>query len=714
MEEHELRSHMAIEAAGMAVWDATVVNGQAMQGTIRWSARGAAMVGLPAHETIQPFPHFLAMVHEHDRAALLRTMQEAIERGSGYLTGYRVLVAGALREIRANARVLHDAQGRPDRTLGLVWDVTEMIERERIADERERMASVTLDCIGDGVITTDAHGATRYLNRAAEQLTGWTRQRAAGRDVGEVLPLVDEASGLPLEHAAYKCLLKREAVALSAHAMLVTRDGRRVAVEDTAAPIRLGNGEVLGAVVVFRDVTHQRALSSQLSWHASHDVLTGLANRREFERHIAHALRASKQEDHTHALLYIDLDRFKLVNDSAGHAAGDALLQILATLLQKKMRESDVLARIGGDELGVLLTFCHLEQARLIAEEIRQSVKDFRFVWDEQSFEIGASIGMVEISADSKSVSDLLLAADEACYLAKDEGRNRIHMYSENDAALAQRHSEMMWVPRLNDALTHDRFALYAMPIAGLQGNALGHAEILLRLRDGDGALIRPDRFIPAAERYHMMPLLDRWVIGAVCRHLAGAGAAGGAADGAAAPAADSADNADNADAADAAAPVMFSVNLSGPSMNDDTLHQFIIDQFAQHHIAPSRICFEITETAAIRNLPKAQDLMYRLKLLGCRFSLDDFGSGLSSFGYLKSLPVDYLKIDGSFIRDIASNPVHRAMVEAIHKVGRVIGIQTIAEFVEDAATLDVVNDIGIDYAQGYAVGRERALRRSA
>lgn len=694
MEEHELRSHMAIEAAGMAVWDATVVNGQAMQGTIRWSARGAAMVGLPAHETIQPFPHFLALVHEDDRAGLLGTMQQAIDGGGGYLTGYRVVVAGAVRQIRANARVLRNDQGQPDRTLGLVWDVTDMVERERVADERERMAAVTLDCIGDGVITTDGHGATRYLNRAAEQLTGWSRQRAAGRDVAEVLPLVDEASGLPLEHAAYKCLLKREAVALSSHAMLVTRDGRRIAVEDTAAPIRLGNCDVLGAVVVFRDVTHQRALSSQLSWHASHDVLTGLANRREFERHIAHALHASKQDDHTHALLYIDLDRFKLVNDSAGHAAGDALLQILANLLQQKMRESDVLARIGGDELGVLLTYCHLDQARLIAEEIRQLVKDFRFVWDEQSFEIGASIGMVEISADSKSVSDLLLAADEACYMAKDDGRNRIHVYSESDAALARRHSEMMWVPRLNDAIQQDGFALYAMPIAGLQGDRLGHEEILLRLKDGDGELIRPDRFIPAAERYHMMPMLDRWVIRAVCRHIAGQrhdapGAAGGM---------------------DGAAPAMFSVNLSGPSMNDDTLHQFITDQFAQHHIDPTRICFEITETAAIRNLPKAQDLMYRLKLLGCRFSLDDFGSGLSSFGYLKSLPVDYLKIDGSFIRDIASNPVHRAMVEAIHKVGRVIGIQTIAEFVEDSETLGVINNIGIDYAQGYAVGRERAL----
>ena len=692
MDEHELRSQLAIEAAGMAIWDAAVVNGQVIEGTLHWSAAGAALLGLPAQEADQPFAQFLALVHEDGRDALLRALQDAVDAPGGGHVDHRVrLAGGAARWLSAEARVLCDEHGRPQRTLGLIRDITGAVARERVADERERMAEVTLDCIGDGVITTDAHGATRYMNRAAERLTAWTRERAAGRDIGEVLPLVDEADGRPLEHTVYKCLLKREAVGLPARAMLVTRDGRRIAVEDTTAPIRLAGGEMLGAVAVFRDVTHQRALSSQLSWHATHDVLTGLCNRREFEQHVAHALHVSKQDEHTHALLYIDLDRFKLVNDSAGHAAGDALLQILANLLQQKMRESDVLARLGGDELGVLLGYCQLDQARLIAEEIRQLVKEFRFVWDEHSFEIGASIGMVEVSADSRSVSDLLNAADEACYMAKDEGRNRIHVYSEGDATLVRRHSEMMWVPRLNDAIQQDGFELYAMPIAALQGNGGTHEEILLRLKDDAGAVIRPDRFIPAAERYHMMPTLDRWVIRAVCRHIAGQDQGATA-------------------AGHGAAPPMFSVNLSGPSMNDDTLHQFIIDQFLDNGVDPARICFEITETAAIRNLPKAQDLMSRLKLLGCRFSLDDFGSGLSSFGYLKALPVDFLKIDGSFIRGIAQNPVHRAMVEAIHKVGRVIGIQTIAEFVEDTATLDVVNNIGIDYAQGYAVGREHTL----
>jgi diguanylate cyclase (GGDEF)-like protein/PAS domain S-box-containing protein len=700
MTDYELRCELAIAAAGMAIWDSSIVNGEIVQGQIRWSREGAAILGLPRQE--QPFEAFLRMMHEEDRDSTLRVMQGAVEAASQYQVAYRAFrTDGAMRWLRAHAQVLCDEQGRPNRTLGLIWDVTDRVEQARMVAERERMASVTLDSIDDGVITTDQFGATRYINRAGELLTGWTRQQAVGQNVENVLPLVDEA-GARLEHAVYKCLHKQEAVGLSAHTELVTRDGRHIAVEDTAAPIRLDDGELLGAVVVFRDVTHQRALSSQLSWHASHDVLTGLYNRREFEQQIARALQGSKHDDHTHVLLFIDLDRFKLVNDTAGHAAGDALLQVLAKLLQEKMRESDVLARLGGDELGVLLTHCRTDQGRIIAEEIRQFIKDFRFVWDDHSFEIGASIGMVEISSDSKSVSDLLVAADEACYMAKDEGRNRIHVHSESDAILARRHSEMMWVPRLTEALQNNSFTLHVMPIASLQGPGESHEEVLLRLADDGGGIILPNRFIPAAERYHMMPLVDRWVIRAVCEVIArrngngsGNGANGVAGDG----------------QAGGDAPSLLSVNLSGPSMSDDTLHQFVTEQFAMHGVDPRQICFEITETAAIGNLPKAQNLMARLKAIGCRFSLDDFGSGLSSFGYLKSLPVDFLKIDGSFIRDIAVNPVHRAMVEAIHKVGQVIGVQTIAEFVEDAATLDVINNIGINFAQGYAVGRERPLQ---
>jgi diguanylate cyclase (GGDEF)-like protein/PAS domain S-box-containing protein len=692
MTDYELRCELAIEAAGMAIWDSSIVNGEIAQGDIRWSAKGAEILGLPPQTELQPFAAFLTMLHDADRDPTLRTMQDAVDTASQYQVAYRAFrTDGAMRWLRAHAKVLCDEQGRPNRTLGLIWDVTDRVEQARLTAERERMASVTLDSIGDGVITTDQFGATRYINRAGEQLTGWPRQLAAGQNIESVLPLVDE-TGTELEHAVYKCLLKQEAVGLSSHTQLVTRDGRHIPVEDTAAPIRLDDGELLGAVVVFRDVTHQRALSSQLSWHASHDVLTGLYNRREFEQQVARALQGSKQDDYTHALLFIDLDRFKLVNDTAGHAAGDALLQVLANLLQQKMRESDVLARLGGDELGVLLTHCRMDQGRIIAEETRQLIKDFRFVWDDHSFEIGASIGMVEISSDSKSVSDLLVAADEACYIAKDEGRNRIHVHSESDATLVRRHSEMMWVPRLTEALQHNRFTLHAMPIASLQGPAESHDEVLLRLADDGDKIILPGRFIPAAERYHMMPMLDRWVIRAVCEVIARRNDGG------------------NGGGASGEPPPLLSVNLSGPSMSDDTLHQFVTEQFAMHGVDPRRICFEITETAAIGNLPKAQNLMARLKAIGCRFSLDDFGSGLSSFGYLKSLPVDFLKIDGSFIRDIAVNPVHRAMVEAIHKVGQVIGVKTIAEFVEDAATLDVVNNIGINFAQGHAVGRERPL----
>lgn len=700
MGDVQQRLQLALETAQMAIWDSSIVGGRVTEGTVNWSAEGASFLGLERRALRQTFKQFLSFVHPDDREGLVVHMQEQVDRCGDYELEYRVVRGdGSVRWLSARAQTVCDERGVPVRTLGIIWDTTERKHQELQVVRQKELAEITLSSIGDGVITTDAAGKTQFLNRIAEQLTGWTSEQARGADIGQVMRLVDETSGAEIENVVHRCLREHQAVTITGHTQIVTREGRRIAVEDSAAPIWSKEGEVLGVVAVFRDVSHERKLTHQLTWHAAHDTLTGLINRREFEQAVGTALASAKSEGHCHALLLMDLDRFKIINDTCGHGAGDVLLQLLAKLLLTHLRENDILARLGGDELGVLLSSCPLPRALQIANEIRQAIKEFHFVWDNRSFELGVSVGLVQIDRDSKSVTELLIAADQACYLAKEQGRNRVHVYSESDVALARRHGEMLWVTRLNEAFALDRFRLFAQPIVGLRDGAKTHEEVLLRIASGADGLILPGAFIPAAERYGLMTPIDRWVIRHVCRYMHGEHeemlrleAAGQLAP---------------------APPEFYSINLSGISLNDDAMLGHIKEQFDEYQIDPARICFEITETAIISNMGKAQVFMGRLRELGCRFSLDDFGSGLSSFAYLRSLPVDYLKIDGVFIRDIARNDIHRAMVKAINEVGHVMGLQTVAEYVEDEQTLDIVREIGIDFAQGYAVGKLHELSRA-
>ena len=564
----------------------------------------------------------------------------------------------------------------------------EMNARLQLALARTERAEMTLHSIGDGVLTTDVCGLIESMNQVAEQLTGWANEDAIGIDVDKIFRIVDELNDEPIENPALKCLRLDQTVSVSHHTALVSRGGDRVAIDNTAAPIRGRDGRTHGVVIVFHDVSRERQLRHELSWQASHDALTGLINRREFEFQVAAALIAAKAENNTHALLYLDLDQFKIVNDTCGHGAGDLLLQHLASLLQSHLRDSDVLARLGGDELGVLLLSCPQRQALAVAEKLREAIKDYRFAWNHNTFEIGASIGVVTIDEKSKSMSELLSAADQACYVAKEQGRNRVHLYQETDLVLAKRHGEILWVSRLKEAVEKQRFQLFVQSIRSLNDNQVLHAEILLRMLDDGGRLILPGAFIPAAERYDLMLSIDRWVIETVCQHL-------------------------KAQCTHATAPArmaVFSINLSGVSLNDDLLHSFIVDCFLRHQTSPAQICFEITETAAIANLSKAKLFMTRLQAIGVQFALDDFGSGLSSFAYLKSLPVNFLKIDGLFVRDIATNHINRAMVAAINEVGHVMGIKTVAEYVETPEVLASVQAIGIDFAQGYAISALQPL----
>jgi diguanylate cyclase (GGDEF)-like protein/PAS domain S-box-containing protein len=578
---------------------------------------------------------------------------------------------------------VRDEQGRLLGFVGIVRDVTERIESQRaLAESRER-AQVTLESIGDAVITTDTQGVIQYLNPVAEAITEWTLEGAVGQPLDEVFRIVNEYTDRPATNPVRECLRLQRIIDMSDSTLLLSRTGREYFIEDSAAPIRNYDGEVIGAVLVFHDVTKTRSMSRQLAWQAAHDALTGLLNRNQFESRLQRLLVDAQKHQHEHALLYLDLDQFKLVNDTCGHVAGDELLRQVSRLLEVQLRDTDSLARMGGDEFGVLLEEGDLERVREVADRLRRTVEEFVFVWEEKSFRIGVSIGVVQITRESESLSRIMSAADMACYIAKDSGRNRIHVHTPDDSELEQRHGEMHWVSELNRAIEEDRFVLYCQEIRPLDKHDHSeHYEILLRLKEGD-EIIQPMAFIPAAERYNLMPQLDRWVVGKVFEWL---GEHGNEFKG------------------------NLTINLSGMSLGDKTFLPFVVDKFENRDVNPSQLCFEITETAAITNLSLAMGFIAEIKRHGACFALDDFGSGLSSFNYLKNLDVDFIKIDGAFVRDIDKDLVSYTMVESICHVSRVMGLKTIAEFVESESILRKLGDLGVDYGQGYGIHRPLPL----
>lgn len=557
--------------------------------------------------------------------------------------------------------------------------------QDQIANERMH-ARTTLAHIADGVLTTDRTGRVVYVNPVAEQFTGWTRKEAEGKMLGEVLRVMDERSGVEWEYPLHLCLAEGRTIRHDSHHMLVRRDGHLFAIQDAASPIRDRGGRVVGAVVAIHDVTEIRHMATRMAFLASHDSLTGLVNRREFEARLARIIEMARDQDATHAMLYVDLDQFKIVNDTCGHLAGDELLRQLAQRLSLDVRQQDVLARLGGDEFGLILENCSLAKAQEVAEVMRRCVRNFRFVSGDRVFEVGASIGVIEINRMSGTLAEVLSAADSACYVAKDRGRNSIYVYQPDDHALLTRQGEVEWAQRVKGALADSGFILYAQRIAPLQdrsGRTPFH-EVLVRLADDAGGLVSPATFIPAAERYQLMPALDRQVISRVFEMVARCGpnlASHARPDGA-----------------------RFAINLSGQSLNDPGLLAHVMDRFTATGIAPQAICFEITETAAIANLVRATRFIAVLKGMGCTFALDDFGSGLSSFGYLKSLPVDFLKIAGGFVEDMDDDPLDLAMVEAINDIGHILGLATIAESVESAAIAAILRDSGVDYGQGSGI----------
>ncbi|MCP5158831.1 MAG: EAL domain-containing protein [Gammaproteobacteria bacterium] len=464
------------------------------------------------------------------------------------------------------------------------------------------------------------------------------------------------------------------------------RDGEWCWIRDTARLICDDEGRPLERVGSWLDHTEAQRLAEQLTHQASHDSLTDLANRRAFEIRLQQALESARGQGAEHVMFYLDLDQFKIINDTCGHMAGDTLLRDLSRIFQGRVRRQDMLARLGGDEFGVLMEHCALSDALRVANTLCSAVSDFRFGWDSKTFRLGVSIGVVPIDANSENCASVLSAADSACYAAKDAGRNRVHLYTENDLELARRKGEMRWVSRINQALEDNRFQLAFQPIVPTQG-ALGghHYELLLRMKDESGQIVMPGAFLPAAERYHLAEKLDQWVVGTALDWLSN----------------------NPYHLKDLS---LCTINLSGHSLGDGQLLSYLVKRLAYQPPLTNKICFEITETAAIANLSSALHFIHTLKDIGCRFALDDFGSGFSSFAYLKKLPVDFLKIDGMFVEDIVNDPVSLAMVNSINEIGHVMGMETIAEFVENDQVLDRLRTIGVNYAQGYGIGKPRPL----
>jgi len=549
--------------------------------------------------------------------------------------------------------------------------------------QQKEQAQVTLHSIGEGVITTDAAGKIIYINPVAQQLTGWSENKAKGQHLLSVFSIVDEEGDAPKLDPVKKAI-EEKIIVNSSEAMLLYREGgKHYAVEYTAAPMRDADDLVSGAVLVFRNITAMRNLAHQLSHQAMHDSLTGLINRREFEKRLERALSLSRTSNQQHVLCYMDLDLFKIVNDTCGHIAGDELLKQVSRLLHKKVRKTDTLARLGGDEFGLLFFNCGLEKALEVVGALRKAVKEYRFVWGETAFEIGVSIGVVEVSAQSGGITHIMSAADTACFVAKDLGRNRFYVFQPDDEELNLRRREMQWLPRIQKALQGGDFELFYQRIQPLsvsqnpvQAN-IQHNEILIRMIDEDSHFLPPKAFIPIAERYDLMPAIDRWVVEAAFKQL---------------------------QYIPDAAQQIWAINLSGQTLTDDRFYQFVIDQKAKYQVNPAFVCFEITETAAVANLSSASELITKLRDQGFRFALDDFGSGLSSFTYLKNLPVEYLKIDGSFVRDMLHDPINTAMVESINEIGHIMGLKTIAEFVENDFVNEKLRKLKVDYVQGYSI----------
>jgi diguanylate cyclase (GGDEF)-like protein/PAS domain S-box-containing protein len=664
------------------VHDAVLVHRQTI---LFANSRFLALLGLSAPDVIgRPLtdfvgPEYVELVQNNLRRRL--SGEAAAERYEVELVGLH----GEVTRIELSSTLI-DSAGEP----ALLLTALEMLPGAAPIDGSSRpRAMVTLDAMGESVITVDAEGRIDYVNHAAEALLGQTFAQIVGKFFADVASLVDETDRRSLGDPVRKALATGGRVTMGKRAVMVPASGgAERSVEISVTPLKSDDKETLGLVLVLHDTSELRGLTRQMTYQASHDALTGLVNRREFERRLREAMDSAQTGDATHALCYLDLDRFKVVNDTCGHTAGDNMLREVATILKEAVRDSDTAGRIGGDEFALLLVGCPLDKARQIADDVVRSVNDYRFIWKDKIFNVGVSIGLVEIGRGGGSIEDLMNSADSACYVAKKQGGVHVQVYSAREEANARHSGEIHWLQKLQGALRDNKFELYYQPIVHARSNGgRGPAlEVFVRLETEDGETSAPPtEFIRAAERYRLMPHVDRWVVQAVLSALGRGGLR--------LPPGRS-----------------VAINIAGQTLGDADFLEFVADCFDHTGASPSDICFEVTESAMVANLDHARRFIAVLHGMGCEFALDDFGTGLSSFSTLKTLPMDYLKIDGSFIAHLAEDTVNQAMVSAIIKLSRSLNFQIVAEQVEDQESLDTVTGMGIDFVQGFIIARPQPL----
>ena len=677
LEEAQQRLALAIESGRIGVWS---FDGETL--FAKWDEVIFAQYGMASRDSSMSYDEWKAKLHPNDVDRVVAQFREALAGQHKTGVEYRVVWPnGAVRHLRSAVQVLAYEAGSAARLVGVNWDVTDQRTVELALRRERELLQVTLQSIADAVLTTDADAHVTWMNPVAERLTGWTLAEAQGLPLSYIFRLVHEDSRERADDPVRLCIDEQRTVGCSGPLLLLSRDGSEHGIEDSAAPIRDADDSIIGVVLVFRDVSEQRRLSREMRFRATHDALTQLFNREELELRLGVMFDEARTGQKTHSLMYIDLDQFKIVNDTCGHAAGDQLLQQVARLLVGTIRASDVLARLGGDEFAVLMEHCTPEQAERVAQAVCDQLDVFRFEHDGHRFRIGASIGVAPIDAQFSSAAAVLGAADSACLAAKEAGRNRVFLWQDSDSEMHMRREETQWATRIERALDEGQFELYHQRIEALGASRGLHAEILLRLRDDDGAVLLPARFMPAAERFHLAPRIDRWVLEhTLSSMLAMDGQAG---------------------------LDLVCVNLSGRSVGDRAFHRRAVTLLEGAGPAVcAKLCLEITETSAVTNMADAIVFVERVRALGVRVALDDFGAGASSFGYLKALKVDLVKIDGQFIRGLLTDPLDEAAVRSFIEVARVLGVKTVAEFVDRPEVLARLRELGVDYAQGFLLHR--------